>query len=187
MSTAAYRYSGQVWMERWDSAMTTTPLIPKGLNSWKTTSTMVAWARFAASIRAPFTASRLLITSGAQSNNSTRRCRPRASNPVALLAPIRSSTAPLLRRHLLVELFDCDPDVINNLEAVKGALIEAAKRAQATIVDVVFHEFNPFGISGVVVIAESHLSIHTWPEYRYAAVDIFSCGGVLQSEAASGP
>src|SRR2546428_156475 len=98
MSTAAYRYSGQVWMERWDSAMTTTPLIPKGLNSWTTTSTMVAWARFAASIRAPFTASRLLITSGSQSNNSTRRCRPRAFNPVALLSPIRSSTAPLLRR-----------------------------------------------------------------------------------------
>src|SRR2546422_658269 len=59
---------------------------------------MVAWARFAASIRAPFTASRLLITSGSQSNNSTRRCRPRAFNPVALLSPIRSSTAPLLRR-----------------------------------------------------------------------------------------
>jgi S-adenosylmethionine decarboxylase len=82
-------------------------------------------------------------------------------------------------------LFDCDQDAINNLEAVKGSLIEAAKRAQATIVDVVFHEFNPFGISGVVVIAESHLSIHTWPEYRYAAVDIFSCGEVLQPEIAA--
>ena len=90
-----------------------------------------------------------------------------------------------LGRHLLVELFDCDPDVINNLEAVKGALIEAAKRAQATIVDVVFHEFNPFGISGVVVIAESHLTIHTWPEYRFAAVDIFSCGDILQPEIAA--
>src|SRR5512138_2705306 len=91
-----------------------------------------------------------------------------------------------LGRHLLLEMFDCDPDAINSLEAVKGALIEAAKRAQATIVDVVFHEFNPFGISGVVVIAESHLSIHTWPEYRYAAVDIFSCGETLKpSEAAS--
>jgi S-adenosylmethionine decarboxylase len=90
-----------------------------------------------------------------------------------------------LGRHLLLELFDCDPDALNNLEAVKGTLIEAAKRAQATIVDVVFHEFNPFGISGVVVIAESHLSIHTWPEYRYAAVDIFSCGDVLQPEIAA--
>ena len=90
-----------------------------------------------------------------------------------------------LGRHLLLELFDCDADAINNLETVKGALVEAAKRAQATIVDVVFHEFNPFGISGVVVIAESHLSIHTWPEYRYAAVDIFSCGDVLQPQVAA--
>jgi S-adenosylmethionine decarboxylase len=52
-------------------------------------------------------------------------------------------------------------------------------------VDVVFHEFNPFGISGVVVIAESHLAIHTWPEYRYAAVDVFSCGDVLQPQTAA--
>ena len=90
-----------------------------------------------------------------------------------------------LGRHLLLELFDCDTESINNLEAVKSSLIEAAKRAQATIVDVVFHEFNPFGVSGVVVIAESHLSIHTWPEYRYAAVDIFSCGDILQPEIAA--
>jgi S-adenosylmethionine decarboxylase len=86
---------------------------------------------------------------------------------------------------MLLELFDCDARVINSLETVKGALVEAAKRAQATIVDVVFHEFNPFGISGVVVIAESHLSIHTWPEYRYAAVDIFSCGDVLKPDVAA--
>jgi S-adenosylmethionine decarboxylase len=63
-------------------------------------------------------------------------------------------------------------------------MVEAAHRAQATIVDVVFHEFNPFGISGVVVIAESHLAIHTWPEYRYAAVDVFSCGEILQPRVA---
>ena len=90
-----------------------------------------------------------------------------------------------LGRHLLLELFDCDFDAISNLETVKSALVEAAKRAHATIVDVVFHEFNPFGISGVVVIAESHLSIHTWPEHRYAAVDIFSCGDVLKPEVAA--
>jgi S-adenosylmethionine decarboxylase len=63
-------------------------------------------------------------------------------------------------------------------------MVEAARRAQATIVDVAFHEFNPFGISGVVVIAESHLTIHTWPEYRYAAVDVFSCGETLQPQVA---
>jgi len=90
-----------------------------------------------------------------------------------------------LGRHLLLELFDCDAEALNSLETVKASMVEAAKRAQATIVDVVFHEFNPFGISGVVVIAESHLAIHTWPEYRYAAVDIFSCGEVLQPQTAA--
>lgn len=89
-----------------------------------------------------------------------------------------------LGRHMLLELFDCDPDAINSLDIVKTAMVEAAKRAQATIIDVVFHEFNPFGISGVVVIAESHLAIHTWPEYRYAAVDVFSCGETLQPRVA---
>jgi S-adenosylmethionine decarboxylase len=87
-----------------------------------------------------------------------------------------------LGRH---QLFDCDAEALNSLEIVKASMVEAAKRAQATIVDVVFHEFNPFGISGVVVIAESHLAIHTWPEYRYAAVDVFSCGDVLQPQTAA--
>ena len=86
---------------------------------------------------------------------------------------------------MLLELYDCDPEAINNLEVVKASMVEAAKRAQATIVDVVFHEFSPVGISGVVVIAESHLAIHTWPEHRYAAVDVFSCGDVLQPELAA--
>ena len=91
-----------------------------------------------------------------------------------------------LGRHLLLELHDCSSEILNNLGTVRTALVEAAKRAEATIIDVVFHEFNPFGISGVVVIAESHLSIHTWPEYRYAAVDIFSCGDTLKpAEAAA--
>src|SRR3989304_5622831 len=86
----------------------------------------------------------------------------------------RRERVQALGRHLLLELFDCDAEAINSLEVVKASMVEAARLAQATIVDVVFHEFNPFGISGVVVIAESHLAIHTWPEYRYAAVDIFS-------------
>jgi S-adenosylmethionine decarboxylase len=91
-----------------------------------------------------------------------------------------------LGRHLLLELYDCSSEVLNSLESVKTAMVEAAKRAEATVIDAVFHEFNPFGISGVVVIAESHLSIHTWPEYRYAAVDIFSCGDTLKpAEAAN--
>lgn len=74
--------------------------------------------------------------------------------------------------------------MLKNLEKVREEMVEAAHRARATIVTVTFHEFNPFGISGVVVISTSHLSIHTWPEYRYAAMDIFSCGDVVQPQAA---
>jgi len=89
-----------------------------------------------------------------------------------------------LGRHLIVELFDCSATVLQDLEGVKTGLEEAARRAQATIVATTFHQFNPVGVSGVVVISESHLSIHTWPEYRYAAVDIFSCGEALRPEVA---
>lgn len=87
-----------------------------------------------------------------------------------------------LGSHLLVELRDCNRDILRNLGKVQDFMVSAAKEASATIVDVSFHEFNPFGISGMVIIAESHLSIHTWPEYGYAAVDIFTCGDVLKPE-----
>ena len=90
-----------------------------------------------------------------------------------------------LGAHLLIELKDCNPEILKNLEEVRDALVSAAKKAKATIVDISFHEFNPFGISGMVVIAESHLSIHTWPEYSYAAVDIFTCGDVIKPEVAA--
>ena len=85
----------------------------------------------------------------------------------------------------MVELRDCDPEILKDLSRVKEAMVSAAKEAKATIIDVSFHEFNPFGISGMVVIAESHLSIHTWPEYGYAAVDIFTCGDVIKPEVAA--
>jgi S-adenosylmethionine decarboxylase len=85
----------------------------------------------------------------------------------------------------LVELRECNPGILNNLEKVRSIMVSAAKDAKATIVDVSFHEFNPFGISGVVVIAESHLTIHTWPEYDYAAVDIFTCGDIIKPEIAA--
>ena len=90
-----------------------------------------------------------------------------------------------LGTHLLVELRDCSPSILKDINKVKNALVSAANEAKATIVDVSFHEFNPFGISGMVIIAESHLSIHTWPEYSYAAVDIFTCGDLIKPEVAA--
>ncbi len=90
-----------------------------------------------------------------------------------------------LGTHLLVELRDCNQEILKNIQRVKDIMVSAAKEAEATIVDISFHEFNPFGISGMVVIAESHLSIHTWPEYCYAAVDIFTCGDQINPEVAA--
>ncbi|MEK6581559.1 MAG: adenosylmethionine decarboxylase [Nitrospirota bacterium] len=90
-----------------------------------------------------------------------------------------------LGKHLLIELKDCNPEILKSLDKVKNAMVSAAKKARATIIDVSFHEFSPFGISGMVVIAESHLSIHTWPEYGYAALDIFTCGDIIKPEVAA--
>lgn len=81
-----------------------------------------------------------------------------------------------LGRHVLAEVYDCDPKVLNDHKLIEDILIEAAKEAKATIVETIFHKFNPHGVSGVVVIAESHLTVHTWPEYGYAALDMFTCG-----------
>jgi S-adenosylmethionine decarboxylase len=90
-----------------------------------------------------------------------------------------------LGTHLLIELKECNPEILKNLEKVRSAMISAAREAKATVIDVSFREFIPFGISGIVVIAESHLTIHTWPEYGYAAVDIFTCGDSIKSDIAA--
>ena len=81
-----------------------------------------------------------------------------------------------LGRHILVEFYGCNRKKLNDLKYVNDAMTGAAVFAKATVVDDVFHKFSPHGVSGVVVIAESHLAIHTWPEYGYAAVDLFTCG-----------
>jgi S-adenosylmethionine decarboxylase proenzyme len=87
-----------------------------------------------------------------------------------------------LGSHLLIEFFECSIEIISNQDLIKEYLLEAARLASATIVADLFHSFNPQGISGVVVIAESHLAIHTWPEHRCASVDVFSCGTQMKTD-----
>jgi S-adenosylmethionine decarboxylase proenzyme len=84
-----------------------------------------------------------------------------------------------LGRHLLCEYYDCDVAVLADADLVHGLMRDAAVRSGATIVAEVFHPFTPHGVSGVIVIAESHLAIHTWPEHGYAAVDLFTCGDTV--------
>ena len=81
-----------------------------------------------------------------------------------------------LGRHVLAEIHGCDFEVLNNVKKVEEIMVNAALDAGAEVREVVFHKFSPQGVSGVVVISESHLAIHTWPELGYAAVDVFTCG-----------
>ncbi len=79
-------------------------------------------------------------------------------------------------RHILVEYSECGCTYLDDEEAIRDLMLEAASRTGATIVGSIFHRFSPQGVTGVVVIAESHLAIHTWPEFGYASVDLFTCG-----------
>ncbi len=85
-------------------------------------------------------------------------------------------TDKALGRHVLVEAYECNPELLDNIQFLQEVMVEAAVRTGAEVVDVVFRKFQPYGVSGVVVISESHLAIHTWPEYGYAAIDLFTCG-----------
>jgi S-adenosylmethionine decarboxylase proenzyme len=81
-----------------------------------------------------------------------------------------------LGRHLLAELGGCEASRLADLHLVREAMLEAARVSGATVVTQSFHHFAPLGISGVVIVSESHLAIHTWPEHRFAALDYFTCG-----------
>lgn len=78
--------------------------------------------------------------------------------------------------HVVLDLYECDPQILDDIEKIEEILTKAAEVANATIIDKRFHKFSPQGVSGVVVVSESHVAIHTWPEHGYAAVDVYTCG-----------
>ena len=84
--------------------------------------------------------------------------------------------AKFLGRHLIAELYDCDEEILNNVTEIEYQMTKAAIECGATIVTSTFHRFLPHGVSGSIIISESHLAIHTWPEYKYASLDIYTCG-----------
>ena len=81
-----------------------------------------------------------------------------------------------LGRHLLCEYHGCDRELLNRPDAIRTELLAAVARSGATPIEDFVHSFTPHGVTGIVVIAESHFAIHTWPEYGFAAVDLFTCG-----------
>lgn len=91
---------------------------------------------------------------------------------------------PVTGQHCIVELLDCDRSALDDEAALRSALLEACQAAGATVVGTQSHRFAPHGVTAVVLLAESHMSIHTWPEHGYAAVDIFTCGTTMRPDRA---
>ena len=90
-----------------------------------------------------------------------------------------------LGTHVLLELRDCDTKHLDDLTFVRETLLATAEEIGATVLGDTFHQFSPQGVTGIIAIAESHMSIHTWPEYRYAAADIFTCGESFEPTSAA--
>jgi len=88
-------------------------------------------------------------------------------------------------KHLLLELYKCDSEKLNDESFLRCTLNKAAKLAKATVLNLISNKFEPQGVTAIALLAESHISIHTWPESNYSAVDIFTCGQNMLPELAS--
>ena len=86
------------------------------------------------------------------------------------------SITPIIGKHCILELYECDKIKINDEAFIRTTITTSAKVADATLINLITHPFVPQGITGLALLAESHISIHTWPEIGYAAIDIFTCG-----------
>ena len=86
-----------------------------------------------------------------------------------------------LGQHFIIELSDCCVESLNDPKKIQACFLECAEMVNATVICTNFHHFEPYGVSGVVVISESHMTIHTWPEFKYAAVDVFTCSSKMES------
>ena len=91
----------------------------------------------------------------------------------------------LKSKHLLLELYKCDYEKLNDESFLRCSLNRSAKFAKATILNLISNKFEPQGVTAIALLAESHISIHTWPESNYSAVDIFTCGRNMLPELAS--
>lgn len=93
-------------------------------------------------------------------------------------------TMDTMGRHVIAELWECDFDKLNDINFIERTFVEAALKSGAEVREVVFHKFAPQGVSGVVIISESHLTIHSFPEHGYASIDVYTCGDLDPTIAA---
>ncbi len=101
-----------------------------------------------------------------------------------LSSSIDSDSINMVGKHCILELYECDESKLNDEAFVRTTITIAAKLAGATLLNLITHRFEPQGVTGLALLAESHISIHTWPENGYAAVDVFTCGDHTMPEKA---
>ena len=87
--------------------------------------------------------------------------------------------------HLMVDLHGCPFDLLNDVEALRESLLRAAEIAETSVLGEAFHKFEPQGVSGLLLVSESHLAVHTWPEHGHAAADVFTCGNKQAAQRAA--
>ena len=111
---------------------------------------------------------------------------PRWSNTeIEKLSEKTSSISPImLGKHYILELYDCDKNKLNDEAFIRTTITSAAKISGATLINLMIHRFIPQGVTALALLAESHISIHTWPEKGYGAVDVFTCGDHTMPERA---
>ena len=97
---------------------------------------------------------------------------------------IPANVSDAVGKHCILELYDCDSSRLDDEAFLRDTITTAAKRAGATLLNLITHRFEPQGVTGLALLAESHISIHTWPESGYAAVDVFTCGDHTMPERA---
>ncbi|WP_100012958.1 adenosylmethionine decarboxylase [Lentibacillus sediminis] len=90
----------------------------------------------------------------------------------------------IMGRQIIAELWDCNIDRLKDMAFLERVFVEAAEKAGAEVREVAFHQFSPHGVSGVVIIAESHLTVHSFPEHGYASIDVYTCGTKVNPEIA---
>ena len=95
-----------------------------------------------------------------------------------------SKTTAMVGKHCILELYECDHTKLNDEAFLRTTITSAAKFAGATLLNLITHHFSPQGVTGLALLAESHISIHTWPEIGYAAIDVFTCGDHTMPEKA---
>jgi S-adenosylmethionine decarboxylase len=88
-------------------------------------------------------------------------------------------------RHVIAELWDCNAEKLNNVNLIEKIFVDAALKSGAEVREVAFHKFAPQGVSGVVIISESHLTIHSFPEHGYASIDVYTCGDRIDPNVAT--